>query len=252
MLPALLAAVLLVGGCAGDPESSPAPRTAPGSPTAEESPDSSRSQGSGREKQGKGGTRGGRAASSSPDTDGGKVAPALPLARGNGADDHLLTAETLPEVGDDPWTERSTGAEGSRLVGACHRATLVDIGSLHAVFRVFTGAEGSGLRARQAVARYADPKSAWRAHQVLRAWRADCEEHLPDPSEVGPMEKVTLDAGTGARYAVTFGPEKDPDDRALGFLRRGRWLAVVEIRATEGDVPAAWTRRAVRRIAATW
>lgn len=254
-LPALLAAVLLAGGCGQPaperPRSEPQPReartAAPSGPTAPSG------GGHEREHQGKGGTRGGRAADEQPAQGGGKVAPALPLARGGGAQDHLLAAEDLPQVGDDGWTEHSTGAEGDRLIGACHRATLVAVGALHAVLRVFTGAEGSGLRSRQAVARYADAKSAWRADQVLRAWRADCEEHLDYPAEeVGPMEKVTLDAGTGGRYLVTYGSKKDPNGSALGILRRGRWLAVVEIRAADGDVPAAWTRRAVRRIAATW
>jgi hypothetical protein len=254
-LPALLAAVLLVGGCGGLPaaeRAEPPAEAAPRETRAAEPTPSPTSSGpaSGREQRSKGGTRGGRAAS--PGSGGGKVAPALPLARADGARHHLLTAETLPEVGDGTWTERSTKAEGNRLVGACHRATLVDVGALHAVLRVFTGADGSGLRSRQAVARYADAKSAWRAHQVLRSWRADCEEYLADPAEVGPMEKVTLDDGSGGRYPVTHGPEKRPHGTALGIVRHGRWLAVVEIRAAEGDVPAAWTRRAVRRIAATW
>lgn len=248
-LPALLAAVLLAGGCGGQPAAEPAEppaeaaprqsRTAdPPEPTATPTP--TREEGGGREQGTKRKPRGV------------KVAPALPLARADGARAHLLSVDTLPAVGDAAWTERSTKAEGSRLVGACHRATLVDVGALHAVLRVFTGSEGSGLRSRQAIARYADAKSAWRAHQVLRAWRADCEEHLADPAEVGPMEKVTLDDGTGGRYLVTVGRPKDADDRALGIVRHGRWLAAVEIRVADGEVPAAWTRRAVRRIAATF
>ena len=129
----------------------------------------------------------------------------------------------------------------------------MDIGALHAVIRVFDGPEGSGLRSRQLVARLADPKSAWRTHEVLRSWRADCEERLDYPAkDVGPMEVVDLDAGRGGHYRASYGPKKDTDVAGLGIVRAGRWLSVVEITATEGDVPQGWTRRAVRRIASTF
>lgn len=172
-----------------------------------------------------------------------------------GALTHLLTADSLPGVGDDAWVEHSTGAEGSRPVGVCQQATLVDIGALDVVVRAFRGPDGpdgSDLRVRQAIARYADAKSAWRAHEVLRAWRADCAHHLDHATgEVGPMVEVDLETGTGGRYLVTYGPENGAHS-ALGLVRHGRWLAVIEIRATGGTLPAAWPLRAVRRIAATF
>ena len=255
LIPVLLAAALLAGGCsdAAEPRAeggrdrdqtrsarpaAPSPTTASPTPTPTDRPSADRPSGTARPSRGVG-----------------KIAPTpLPMARPDGSRSHLLTAQRLPPVaGATTWTDRGTTPEGSRRVGACQLASMVDIGALHAVIRVHTGPEGSGLRSRQLVARLADPKSAWRAHEVLRSWRADCEERLDYPrKEVGPMEVVDLETGTGGHYRATYGPRKDTDVADLGIVRSGRWLSVVEITATEGDVPEAWTRRAVRRIAATF
>ena len=253
LIPALLTAVLLAGGCADDAEPrndagldrddkqttpSATPDPTPPSATPSRSEPTSTSS-----------------ASAKPSKGVGKIAPTpLPMARPDGSRTHLLTASTLPAAGDGAaWTVRSTGPEGSRRVGACQQTSLEDIGALHAVIRLFTGPDGSGLQSRQLVARLADAKSAWRTHKVLRSWRADCEERLDYPTKaVGPMKAVALDAATGGHYRATYGPKQDTDVAGLGIVRSGRWLSIVEITATEGAVPRAWTRRAVRRIAATF
>lgn len=256
LIPALLAAALLAGGCSDAPSGAPettrdkgsrttrSPDAAPSSPTAEPTPDQ-QDQGTQGEpgRNGKGAKDGGR-----------KIAPsALPMARPDGSRTHLLTAETLPPVGKTGWTVAGTGPESSRRVGACQQASLVDIGALHAVIRVFTGPDDDGPRSRQLVARFADGKSAWRAHEVLRAWRAECEDHLDQPRpDVGPMERVDLESGKAGRYAATYGPKKDTDANGIGIVRAGRWLSVVEIITTDDDYPEDWTRRAVRRIAVTF
>ena len=219
LLPAVLAAVLVAGGCgdasapepraerdreprAASPTAAPAP-----TPTAAPAPTPTATS----------------SLIAKPSKGVGKIAPTpLPMARPDGSRTHLLTAETLPAAGADGWVVRSTAPEGPRRVGPCQQASLVDIGALHAVIRVFDGPEGSGLRSRQLVARLADPKSAWRTHEVLRSWRAECEQRPAHPSR-------------------------------HGIVREGRWLSVVEITATEGDdVPQGWTRKAVRRIASTF
>lgn len=256
LIPAVLAAVLLAGGCSdapsGEPETTrePASRTtrspdaAPSSPTAKPTPDQ-QDQGTQGEpgRNGKGAKDGGR-----------KIAPsALPMARPDGSRTHLLTAETMPPAGNAGWTVAATGPESSRRVGACQQASLVDIGALHAVIRVFTGPGDDGPRSRQLVARFADGKSAWRAHEVLRTWRAECEDHLDRPrTDVGPMERVDLDSARAGHYRASFGPKKDTDAAGLGIVRAGRWLSVVEITSAADDFPDDWTRRAVRRIAATF
>ena len=256
LIPAVLAAVLLAGGCSDAPSAEPettreqgaratgSPDPAPSSPTAKPSPGQ---QDRGTQEQG---DRKGKGAKD----DGRKIAPsALPMARPDGSRTHLLTAETLPPVGKAAWTVAATGPESSRRVGACQQASLVDIGALHAVIRVFTGPDDDGPRSRQLVARFADGKSAWRAHEVLRAWRAECEDHLDRPrTDVGPMERVDLDSARAGHYRATFGPKKDTDAAGLGIVRAGRWLSVVEVTSAADDFPEDWTRRAVRRIAATF
>jgi hypothetical protein len=188
--------------------------------------------------------------------DGGtKVPPTmLPVARPDGSRTHLLAATALPAYrsanGDaGTWTTAATTPEGPRPVGACQKGSMVDIGAVHAVVRTYAGDEGSGLRARQVVARFADAKSAWRAHEVLRAWRDDCEQWLDQPNpEVTPMTDVDTPAGTGHHYRASYGPKKDTDASALGIVRKGRWLSIVAV----SEVSSTWTRRAVRRIAATF
>lgn len=261
LIPALLAAVLLAGGCSDAPSGEPgttrekgsdaatSPEPAPSSPTAEPTPDQ---QGQGTQNQGDQGEQGRKGKGAK---DGGrKIAPsALPMARPDGSRTHLLTAETMPPAGKAGWTVAATGPESSRRVGACQQASLVDIGALHAVIRVFTGPDDEGPRSRQLVARFADGKSAWRAHEVLRTWRSECEDHLDRPrTDVGPMERVDLDSARAGHYRATFGPKKDTDAAGLGIVRAGRWLSVVEIAAAADAFPEDWTRRAVRRIAATF
>lgn len=73
------------------------------------------------------------------------------------------------------WRVTSTGAERGRFVSECQRVSLVDIGALSSRIREFAGA---GTSARQAVSRFADGRSAWRADRVLTAWREECAAAL--------------------------------------------------------------------------
>ena len=248
MVASVLAAVLLAGGCSDAPEEPAGVGREPEAPRSSRSPDPTTSPSPATPTPS-------ATTKPKPSKGVGKIAPTpLPMARPDGSRTHLLTATSLPTATPDAdWTVRGTGPEGSRRTGLCQEASLVDIGALHAVIRGFAGPEDSGLRSRQLVARFADPKSAWRAHEVLRSWRADCEERLDRPStDVSPMEDVEVDAGKGGHYRASWGPKKDTDVAGLGIVRSGKWLSLVEISATEGDFPAAWTRRAVRRIAATF
>lgn len=94
------------------------------------------------------------------------------------------------------WSVEGTGAEAGRLTSDCQRATLRDIGANRTRVRDFA-ADGSA--ASQAVSRFGDAKSAWRAEQVLIAWREDCADQLRSR------------------------------DAALGTVRHGSWLSVVEV-----------------------
>ena len=109
---------------------------------------------------------------------------------------HLLDADGLPPLGHGSWSVAATGPEDPEqdtVVGACQKTLLGTIGAVETVRRTFT-APGR-LQATQVVARFADSRSAWRAHEVLAAWRADCAERVG--GDVGPLEPLDVHAGTG-------------------------------------------------------
>jgi hypothetical protein len=252
LLPALLAAVLVAGGCAGadGPDASPAPRKSEptestGTPAAEP-------------------TAGTPAAAEPSSTahqrtrkPGRKIAPTLvPAARPDGSWAHLLTADRMPALGDGlAWSVAATEPETADPTGACQKTSLVDIGAVHAVRRDFAGPEDSGVEARQIVARFADRRSARRAQEVLLAWRDDCEARLDYPrKDVGPLEEVATEPGVGGHYRMTYGSRRASDAAGLGMVRTGNWLTIVEIRAAIEVYPSDWNpaRRAVRKIATTF
>ncbi|MCW2795537.1 MAG: hypothetical protein JWM79_1034 [Nocardioides sp.] len=170
---------------------------------------------------------------------------------------HLLAVDVMPTpTRDGSWVVEDQGPEGDRAVGACQKTPLVSIGALTATRRVYA-ADAGGARATQVVARFADAKSAWRAHEVLAAWREDCETRLDFPrKDVGPMQDVPVAAGVGASYAAAYGPRPEAQGVSAGFgiVRKGSYLSIVDI----SSPPAEWPQRrdparaAVRRIARTF
>lgn len=178
------------------------------------------------------------------------VTGSRPAARTSPLEAHLLTASQVPTLtrGTDRsgWTVGTTGPEDSVSVGACQKTSLETIGAVTAVRRSFTPAGDARGRATQVVARFADPKSAWRAHEVLRSWHEDCE------AEVGPLRTVEVEAGTGENYRVRYAATGLRRARlaAFGIVAHGEYLSVVEIKAVRRDFPAdeAPARVAVRRI----
>ena len=180
----------------------------------------------------------------------------VPAARPDGSRAHLLTAARMPALGQGlAWSVASTQPETPGPTGACQKTSLVDIGAVHSVLRVFAGPRGSGVEARQIVARFADHKSAWRAEQVLRAWRDDCESRLDYPRKaVGPLEEIATQPAISGHYRLTYGSRRATDAAGLGMVREGRWLTIVEIRAGSDVYPTAWNpaRRAARKIATTF
>ena len=237
-----LAAVLVVGGCGSDqPESAPAAGpAAPGTPTQS-------------------------ADTPTPQADPAPAAPAptaAPRHRGRHktgalapnarprrtpAVEHLLAAEELPALAGT-WTadDGGAGAQPDPAVGACQKTGLGTIGAVESVQRTYTADDA---RAVQVVARFADARSAWRAHEVLESWREDCAERLGTASaDVGPLEEVAVPVGTGVSYRAAYRKH----DAGLGILRTGAYLTVVEI--TADKYPDGWepARVAVRRIARTF
>lgn len=250
LLATLLAAVLLTGGC-GDPAAPVAdderphrerrPQRTPSAPPAAAPTSSAPAPTpSVRQRNPKG-----RIASSP-----------LPVARAASPQAHLLDAERMPHLArGTTWRVAATGPESATPVGACQKTPLEDLGALDAVRRLLVGPDGSDMQAVQVVGRFADPKSAWRAHEVLVAWRDDCEQRLDRPTlDVGPMQPVALDTGAGGDYRSTYGRKRDRSAAGLGIVRQGHWLSLVELTATSEDYPTDRNpaRRAVRRIARTF
>ena len=182
-----------------------------------------------------------------------------PRPRTGTRDEHLLAPERMPGLGDAVvWTIGSTEPEdpaAGTAVGACQKTAIGAIGAVSSVRRTFRAPDG--IAATQVVARFADPKSAWRAHQVLIAWRDDCAERLSYPhAEVGPLVPVRVHAGTGESYLAAYGQRARARQRATGFgiLRAGSFLTLVEISTGSGDYPADRDPAgvAVRRISRTF
>jgi hypothetical protein len=175
-----------------------------------------------------------------------KVGTLAPRTRTSTAGDvHLLAADRLPTIGGRAWTIGTDQPVGP--VGACQKTALETIGAMSTASRSFTADDG--LTATQLVARFPDARSAWRAHQVLVAWRDDCESRV-QRSTVGPLQPVTVRTGTGDSYRGSFRARS----AGLGILRTGSYLTMVEVAADGDRYPRDWdpARVAVRRIARTF
>ncbi|GAA1112201.1 hypothetical protein GCM10009668_37190 [Nocardioides dubius] len=174
---------------------------------------------------------------SAPDATGSSDPSAAPPAEGLAA--HLLPAESLPAVGSAAWTLASTEPDDGEPFGECAQVSLVDIGAMEAVVREFDA--GEGVDAEQLVAEFADKKSAWRSHQVLKSWRTKCAANNADVAKVGPLATVPVSAGEAQTYLVTG---KDPQEyQGVAINRVGTRISIVLIdvegQAWPSDDPAA-------------
>ena len=256
LLALTLAAVLTVGGCGSSEEETAAPRPAESSaehrtptntPEPSTSPAPSRSPSTVPSSEPSGRRPGGR-----------KTGMLAPQPRARTAEVHLLDADQMPALGPDgTWTVEATAPEdpsSDGTVGACHKTSLAAIGALEALRRSY--AAPGGRQADQVVARFADARSAWRAHEVLLAWHEDCEKRLSDAeAAVGPVEPITVRTGTADGYRAAYGAKRDRRRAAgLAILRAGAHLSLVEITAGTEHYPETWdpARVALRRIARTF
>jgi hypothetical protein len=112
---------------------------------------------------------------------------------------------------------------------------MTSIGAEDVAYRTYRPDAGDGSAASELVARFPDDMTARRAFEVLKSWRADCAGNLEkyDRVEVGDLEDVETDAGTGHWYLLTYGPaEGDPDAGyfdAQGIALVGDRVAVVRL-----------------------
>ena len=167
-------------------------------------------------------------------------------ARKTGPAAHLLAADKMPTAGAD-WKGIDTADNDVEVLGPCGLTSLVDIGALSAVRRTWNS-DGVTPRAVQVVARFADNKSAWRAHEVLDSWQEDCADMVD--GKVGARRSVAVATGVAEAYRV------DDGDLAtdVGVVRKGEYLSVVVLVGPAAKLPADSTvaRAALKRIAATF
>ena len=168
-----------------------------------------------------------------------------------GLEARLLGAHELPGVNDATvWTVASTAPEDGQPFGTCQRFDLTSLGAGDAVVRTFSSNQDS-VEGGQVVAEFSDPKSAWRAHQVLKTWRQKCKEQIEaDEVVVGPLQSVAKGADA---YVVRYGDAGADEQQwdGVGISRRGPLVSVVQIGLVgqdynypAGEEPAAQAARA--------
>ena len=149
-----------------------------------------------------------------------------------GLEGRLLTADELPGVNDQTvWKVEATGPEDGATTGTCQRFDLVSVGADEAVRRTFTSNQDT-VEAEQVVAEFADAKSAWRAHQVLKTWRAKCADQIKaDQVDVGDLRTLKVSEGFADSYVVRYGDAGAESQHwdGTGISRRGAFLSLVEI-----------------------
>jgi hypothetical protein len=129
------------------------------------------------------------------------------------------------------WTVDATGPADGATTRTCQRFDLVSVGANEAVRRTFTSNQDS-VEAEQVVAEFADAKSAWRAHQVLKKWRATCADQIKaDITDVGDLRTLPVSEGFADSYVVRYGDAGAQDQQwdGTGISRRGPFLSVVQI-----------------------
>ncbi|HET6651224.1 MAG TPA: hypothetical protein VFH10_01180 [Nocardioides sp.] len=151
--------------------------------------------------------------------------------------DALLPAEEMPGFNEEfTWAEGATAtAEPKDLAGACHQFEMTSIGAEEVAYRTYEPTAGDNSEASQLVAQFPDEMTANRAFEVLKSWREGCAKNFKkyDRVQVGALEDVDTEVGTGHWYLLIYGPaESDPDAAyfdAQGIAKVGNRVAVVRL-----------------------
>ena len=99
-------------------------------------------------------------------------------ARRPGLEARLLTPDEMAGANEETvWKAAATGPEDGETTGTCQRFDFGSLGASEALVRRFTSNQDT-VEATQVVAEFADAKSAWRAHQVLKKWRSTCADQI--------------------------------------------------------------------------
>ena len=151
--------------------------------------------------------------------------------------DALLPAEEVPGFNEEfTWVEGTTAAaEPKDLAGACHQFEMTSIGAEEVAYRTYEPTAGDNSEASHLVAQFPDEMTANRAFEVLKSWRQGCAKNFKkyDRVQVGDLEDVDTQAGTGHWYLLIYGPaEGDPDSGyfdAQGIAKVGDRVAVLRL-----------------------
>ena len=149
-----------------------------------------------------------------------------------GLEGRLLGPDELAGANDQTvWKVGSTGPEDGATTGTCQRFDLVSVGANEAVRRTFTSNQDTVV-AEQVVAEFADAKSAWRAHQVLKKWRETCADQVKaDQVDVGEGQTLKVSQGFADSYVVRYGDAGADAQHwdGTGISRRGAFVSLVQI-----------------------
>ena len=183
------------------------------------------------------------ALSSCGDHSGQAIGAAVP-EKAIGSAAHLLSAGDMPSAGT-AWRKVTT-KKSDDVMGPCHLTSLVDIGALEVSQRTWVIRKGDTPVGRQVVARFADNKSAFRAHEVLDSWQADCGDRRAGTVEA----RVPVDVPTGKAeaYRVVEGNAAT----VIGILRKGQYVSVLSLTGPALGVAEHQSSDALKRIAATF
>lgn len=157
--------------------------------------------------------------------------------------ERLLPAHALPAPSaTETWSVVHTEPHEPRdLAGSCHRFPLVSVGALQVAHRAYALGPPAAPRARaeHVVARFADARTAERAHAVLLAWQADCARALGDEPDL--RLSGLRDVGAAQHYSVAWRPE--PSDARvredIGLVRVGNRVALVRVIAPAAAAPTS-------------
>jgi hypothetical protein len=189
--------------------------------------------------------------SPTPPVDSASTSPAAPAL-----ETRLLSADELPGVNETTeWDVVSTAAEDGAGHGTCQKFSLVDIGAQSSLVRSFTAT--GDIVAVQVLGEFADAKSAWRAHQVVRTWAAECAEMLDaEVEKVSELTAVPVPGGVAEQQLLQYGDE-DAEAHTfagVGITRRGSFLSIVQIDVVgqdynydAGEQPAARAAKAAHQ-----
>jgi hypothetical protein len=169
--------------------------------------------------------------------------PTQTEAAARGLTDRLLPASALPGFNEQlTWQETGTSTgEPQEPFGTCQQFAFTSIGAMQVAVRDYAPAGAAQSSGGELVAEFADAKTAKRAYEVLKSWRAKCDLSDYRVHQVGQLQTVPVD-GTDAVadwYLLVYGPPKGDTNAgyfdAQGFTRVGSRVAAVELRVVGQD-----------------